>query len=74
MTTFVALYRGESVASAKLVAVTADPALVADVSARLLRQQAGDPQDPVIARMEGGRRAALRLIHQEASDEPDATS
>jgi len=70
MTTFVALYRSETVASARLVAVTADPALVADVSLRLLQQPAGDAQDPVIARMERGRRSALRLIREEASDEP----
>ena len=67
MTTFVALYRGPTVASAKLVAVTADPSLVADVSSRLLQQPTGDPEDPVVAGLERARRSALRLIHKEAS-------
>ena len=68
MTTFVALYRGETVASAKLVAVTADPSLVADVSARLLADPAGASSDPVVARLDRGRRSALRLIRKEAGD------
>ena len=67
MTTFVALYRGETVASAKLVAVTADPGLVADVSSRLLEGPPAPMQgDPVLAGLERGRRAALRLIRKEA--------
>ena len=70
MTTFVALYRGPTVASAKLVAVTADPSLVADVSSRLLRQPADDAEDPVVAGLERARRSALRLIHKEASRAP----
>ena len=70
MTTFVALYRGPTVASAKLVAVTADPSLVADVSARLLQQPAGNPEDPVVDGLERARRSALRLIHREASHGP----
>ncbi len=70
MATFVALYRGETVAAAKLVAVTADPALVADVSSRLLAQPADEAQDPVVAGMDRARRSALRLIHKEASHEP----
>ena len=72
MTTFVALYRGETVASARLVAVTADPALVADVSSRLLRIPPGETQDPVVGSLECGRRAALRLIHKEADGAPGA--
>ena len=70
MTTFVALYRGPTVASARLIAVTADPALVADVSSRLLLQPAGEEQDPVVAGLERARRSALRLLHKEANDAP----
>ena len=67
MTIFVALYRGPSVQSARLVAVSGDPVLVADVSARLLQEanQRDSDQDPVIASLQGGRRDALRLIKQE---------
>ena len=69
MTTFVALYRGETVASAKLVAVTADPSLVADVSSRLLQSLPTGAQDRVIGPIDRGRRAALRQIHQEAESD-----
>jgi hypothetical protein len=73
MTTFVALYRGATVASAKLVAVSADPGIVADVAGRLLRQDtASEEPDPIVAPMEGARRRALRLIREEAGDAPGA--
>jgi hypothetical protein len=36
MTSFVAVYRGQTVGEAKLIAVSADPNLVAEVSSRLL--------------------------------------
>jgi hypothetical protein len=66
VTTFVALYRGETVASAKLVAVTADPSLIADVSSRLLREST-ESEDPALARLDRGRRSALRLMRKEAA-------
>jgi hypothetical protein len=66
MPTFVAVYRGDSVASAKLIAVTAEPDLGSHVSGRLLRRQDDGPRDPVITRLERGRRSALRLISEEA--------
>ena len=67
MTTFLALYRGATVADAKMVAVTADPALVATVAAHLLAIPQHQDTDPVITTLERGRRAALRLIQQEGS-------
>ena len=67
MTTFLALYRGQTVAEAQLVAVTADPTLVADFSTRLLTAQAEKATDPVIEKLEEGRRSALRLIRREAT-------
>jgi hypothetical protein len=70
MTTFVALYRGETVASARLIAVTADPLLVADVSSRLLGHRSADEPDLIVAGLERARRSALRQIHEEASHEP----
>lgn len=69
MLTFVAIYRGSSVTTAKLIAVSTDPSLVADVSARLLQKPSDTNQDPVVGHLEHGRQEALRLIEQEAIDE-----
>jgi hypothetical protein len=66
MAVFVALYSGASVAEAKLIAVSVDPGLVAEVSAKLLKETECDEPDPVIARLERGRRSALRFISREA--------
>lgn len=68
MTSFVAIYRGQTVADAKLVAVSADPSLVAEVSSRIMQAQDIESRDPVIARVEAGKREALRLIKQEATE------
>lgn len=65
MTTFLALYRGHTVSDAKMVAVTAEPALVATVAAQLLELPADEQTDPVLCHIDRGRRAALRLIHRE---------
>lgn len=67
MVTFVALYRGTSLQSAQLVAVTTDAELVAQVAAGLLKGPAPKDEDPVLAAVHGGRRRALRLLHQEAT-------
>jgi hypothetical protein len=67
-TSFIAVYRGESVSAARLIAVSADPSLVADVSSRMLRDDAADEEaDPVVAPIDRARRRALRLVHKEAS-------
>ena len=68
MTTFVALYRGQTIAEAKLVAVSADPSIVAEVSSRILQAQDTESSDPVIARVDRGKNEALRLIKQEATE------
>lgn len=64
MTTFIGLYRGETVGEAKIVAVSADPQLVAEVAARLLQQDTDAPKeaDPVLFAMHQGRRRALRIV------------
>ena len=69
MKTFIALYRGESVTTAKLVAITADPKLVTLVAGQMLEHEL-PPEDPVLTKLEGGRRAALRQIKKEAKVEP----
>ena len=68
MTTFLALYRGKTVAEARMVAVTCDPHLVALVATRLLEAPPGDDTaDPVVTILDRGRRAALRLMKREAA-------
>ncbi len=64
-TTFLALYRGESVGEAKLLALTAKPAIVRDFASRLLAEPEGE-DDVVISELERGRRRALRLVTSEA--------
>jgi hypothetical protein len=59
---FLALYRGESVSTAKLLAVSADREVVRQFAARLLETPEDYNSDPVIAELEDGRRRALRLV------------
>jgi hypothetical protein len=59
---FLALYRGESVSTAKLLAVSADSALVREFAARLLETSEDNKPDPVVGELEEGRRRALRLV------------
>jgi hypothetical protein len=70
MSTFIALYRGRTVSDAHLVAVSADPHLVAYVSGCLLQLPPSEPgqADPVVGALERGRRRALRLVRREATD------
>jgi hypothetical protein len=68
MVSLVALYRGDSIATATLIAVSADPGLARDVAGRLLAQPVATA-DPVVAQVQRGRRAALRLIEREDADE-----
>lgn len=69
MTTILALYRGDSIASAKLIAVSADPALVAGVTRQLIgnAENLRDIDDPAVVAIERGRRQSLRRILEEAS-------
>jgi len=63
-----ALYRGESVSGAKLLALTADPELVSDFAARMLEEPEEQEQDAVVRELEQGRRRALQLLHGEAGE------
>ena len=67
MATFVAIYRGETIDSARLIALSADPELIADVTARILQEHPGKHPDPIVACVEKGRKAALHLIAKEAA-------
>lgn len=69
MTNFIALYRGETVGSAKIIAVSADADLVADFAARMLHRQEETEGDPVIRKLDAGRQQALRMITEERKHE-----
>jgi len=56
------LYVGETVSSARLVAVSAAPSLVGDVARRLADGGELPADDEVTRVLEMGRRAALRLV------------
>lgn len=74
MSTFLVLYRGETIPQAKMVAVSAEPALVAEFVARLLRHDEfvhPIEADPVLREVEGGRRQALRLLARESEEADD---
>jgi hypothetical protein len=74
LTNFIALYRGDTVASAKIITVTADADLVADFAARMLHHQEEETEgDSVVRSLDDGRRQALRLIAEETTHEGKRT-
>ena len=64
-TSFIALYRGESVSGAKLLALTAEPEIVRDFASRLLTEPVAE-EDTVALELERGRRRALQLVKNAA--------
>ena len=67
MTSFLALYRGDTITAAQIVAVTADPHLVSDFAARLLGQPSEPSGDPVVVSIEEGKRKALEVVRDEGA-------
>ena len=65
MHTFIALYRGHTIAEARMIAATADEDLVALVADKLL-QDLPEATDPVVRSLERGKQSALRLVREEA--------
>lgn len=64
--TFIAIYRGRSASDARLVALSADPALVATVAGQILAQRRpGLAEDPIVEGIDRARRQGLRLILRE---------
>jgi hypothetical protein len=59
--TFIALYRGESISGAKLLAVTANQKIVDDLARRLLDEPEIEG-DPANLELERGRRRALQVV------------
>ncbi len=68
MTSFVAIYRGQTVGDARLIAVSANPDLVAEVSSKLL-EDVNSENDEVLKALNNGRRTALALVTQKAKEE-----
>jgi len=64
MTTFLALYRGESVSAAKLLALTAEPTVVCEFATRLLVEPEEREQDVVLQELEHGWRRAHQRVSQ----------
>ena len=65
MTTFLALYRGDSIIAAKLVALTAESSLVSEFAARMLTEPEEPEADLVLRELKRGRRRALELVKSE---------
>ena len=66
MATFLALYRGNSIGSADLLAVSTDRDLIAQVATQLLADRDGPPGDEALDALHAGRRRALELVRNEA--------
>ncbi len=66
MASFIALYHGDTISSAALVATTADPEVVRDFAERMLSVPEGQEPDDVLRELELGRRRALRLVRDDA--------
>ena len=66
MTSFLVLYRGETVAAAQIMAVSADSSLVGEFAERLLSKPEELKADAALVEMERGRRKALRVVADEA--------
>jgi hypothetical protein len=67
VTTFVALYRGKSLAECRLLALSAEPSVVKAFAKLLLRRKT-QLSDEVVAALEAGRANALRLVCEEDGD------
>ena len=67
MVSFVALYRGDHLRTAELVAVTADPEITSQVAEQLLSDDRTKPPenfDPVLEGLHSGRAHALKLMSE----------
>lgn len=69
MTSFLALYRGDSVATADLITLTADPEVVRDFADRMLSNPPPRTGDPARDAIRGGRVRALELVRDDADDD-----
>jgi hypothetical protein len=64
-TNFLALYRGETVSGARIVALSADPQLVRDFAGRLLESSPEQSEKPDTFAKENESRQAVRIVRGE---------
>jgi len=66
VSSFLALYRGERISAAKIVAVSASPELISELISEFAERMLDEPEelglDPVLKELEHGRRRALQLV------------
>lgn len=69
MSAYIAVYYGISIEEAQMVAVSADPRLLAYVTGEMLEDEIifQHSPNPVASALDEGRRNALHLIQQEAT-------
>jgi len=65
VTTFLALYHGNTVNASEILALTADRRIVEDFVDRLLGEPSEPSRDPVVSNIEEGRRRALDVVRDE---------
>jgi hypothetical protein len=64
MTTFIALYRGQTLNDARLIALSSDPTIISDFTTRLISEPLRE-DDPALRELTKGRRRALKVVQQE---------
>jgi hypothetical protein len=69
LTCFVALYRGDTVSAAKIIAVSADPELVRDFGMRMLAEPGERESVTAFRDPERGGRCAAQPVPNEAGGE-----
>jgi hypothetical protein len=62
VTSFIALYRGETVCGARIVALSADPQLVRDFAARLLESSPERYEEP--ESVDSDERRTMRVVKE----------
>jgi hypothetical protein len=68
LASFIALYRGETIGSSRLVAATTDSEIVREFAERMLSQPEEQEPDAILRELELGRRRALHLVRSEANE------
>jgi len=65
---FVALYAGETLSNARLIALTGDPEAVRAVAGAALLTLKNPPEDPAARAVDEGRRKALDSVLREGAE------
>jgi hypothetical protein len=68
LASFIALYRGDTIGSARLVAATTDSEIVREFAERMLSKPEEQEPDAILRELELGRRRALHLVKRESSE------